>query len=41
MVASHFVNVTEEVTHKIKENAIPTSTKDALKFGVTLFKRKI
>ena len=39
--ALRFVNVTEEVTNAIEENSIPKNPKDVIKFGVTLFKRKI
>jgi len=41
MVASRFVNVTEEEINIIKENSVPKNTKDVTKFGVTLFKGKI
>ena len=41
MAASRFVNVTEEEINTIKENSVPKNTKDATKFGVTLFKGKI
>ena len=41
MAASRFVNVTEEEINMIKENSVPKNTKDATKFGVTLFKGKI
>ena len=41
MAASRFVDVSEEEINMMKENAIPKSTKDATKFGVTLFKGKM
>ena len=41
MAVSRFVNVTEEEINMIKENSVPKNTKDATKFGVTLFKGKI
>ena len=37
---SCFVNVTQEVINKMEGSTILKSTKDATKFGVTLFKRK-
>ena len=40
MAASRFVDVLEEEINSMKENAIPKSTTDATKFGVTLFKGK-
>jgi len=41
MAASCFVNVTEEEISMIKENSVLKNTKDATKFGVTLFKGMI
>lgn len=35
--ASRFVNVAEEETNLMKENAIPRNTEHATKFGTTLF----
>ena len=40
MVASRFVDVSEEEINIMKENAIPRNTKHATKFGVTKHKRK-
>ena len=36
--ASRFVDVPEEETNLMKENAIPRNTKHATKFGMTLLK---
>ena len=36
MAARRFVDVSEEELNIMKENAIPKSTKEATKFGVTL-----
>ena len=41
VVASHFVEVSEEEINTMKENAIPRNTKHETKFGVTLFKGKM
>ena len=41
MAASRFVDVSDEEINILKENAIPKNTKDATKFGVTLFKGKM
>ena len=41
MTASHFVNVSEEVTNAMEENSIARSTKNYSALGGTLFKRKI
>ena len=41
MAASRFVDVSDEEINILKENAIPKNTKDATKFGVTLFKGKV
>ena len=38
MAASRFVDVSEEQINLMKENAIPRNTKQATKFGMTLFK---
>ena len=40
MAASRFVDVSEEEIDIMKENSIPKNTKDATKFGVTLFRGK-
>ena len=41
MVASGFVDVSEEEINLMKENAIPRNTKHATRFGMTLFKGKM
>ena len=41
MAARGFVAVSEEEINIMKENAIPKSTKEATKFGVTLFQGRI
>lgn len=41
MAASRFANITDEEINEMKENAIPRNTKEATKFGVTLFRGKI
>ena len=41
MDASRFVDVSEEEINLMKENAIPRNTKQATKFGMTLFKGKV
>ena len=41
MVASHFVEVSEEEMNIMKDNAIPRNAKHATKFGVTFFKGKL
>ena len=41
MVASRFVDVSEEGISLMKENAIPRSTKHATKFAMALFKGKM
>ena len=41
IAASRFVNVSEEEINLMKENAISRNTKDAKKFGMTLFKGKM
>ena len=41
IAASRFANVSEEEINLMKENAIPRNTKDATKFGMTLFKGKM
>ena len=41
MAASRFANITEEEINTMKENAIPKTTKEATKFGVTLFRGMI
>ena len=41
IAASRFVNVSEEEVNLMKENAIPRNTKQATKFGMTLFKGKM
>lgn len=40
MAVLRFANVTEEEINALEGNLIPKSTKDSIKFGVTLFKRK-
>ena len=34
-------NVSKDMTKAIEENLIPAGTKDAIEFGITLFKREI
>lgn len=41
MAASHFLKVIQEVISAVEEISFLNSTKDASKFGVPLFKRKI
>ena len=41
MAASRFANITEEEINTMKENAIPKTTKEVTKFGVTLFRGMI
>ena len=41
IIASRFVNVSEEKINLMKENAIPRNTKHATKFGMTHFKGKM
>lgn len=41
MAASRFVDVSEEEINLMKENAMPKSTKQATKFGLTLFQGKM
>ena len=41
MAASRFVDVSDEETNLMTENAIPKNTKHATKFGITLFKGKM
>ena len=41
MNALRFFNVTEEVVNVLLDNPITKRTKDAIKFGITLFKRNI
>ena len=41
ITVSRFVNVSEDEINLMKENAIPTNTKQATKFGVTHFKGKM
>ena len=41
MAARRFVDVSEEEINIMKENAIPKSTKEANKFGVTLLQYRI
>ena len=41
IAASSFLNLSEEEINLMKENAIPTNTKHATKFGMTLFKGKL
>ena len=41
MATSRFVDVTQEVIIAIEETIILRSTRDATRFGVTLFKDKI
>ena len=41
IAVSRFVNVSEEEINLMKENAIPRNTKQATKFGMTLFKGKM
>lgn len=41
MSAKYFVNVTREQMNVMEKISIPESTRDAIKFGVTLFKIEI
>ena len=41
MAAPRFADVSEEEINTIKENAIPRSTKQATKFGVTLLSSSV
>ena len=41
MVASRFVDVSEEHINSMKENLVPRGTKDASKSGLTLFESMI
>ena len=41
IAASRFVNVSEEEINLMKENAILKNTKQATKFGMTLFEGKM
>ena len=41
IVASHFVDVSEEEINLMKENAIPRNTKQATKFRMTIVKGKM
>ena len=41
MAASRLVMITEKVRNAIAENSSPKSKKNAIKFGVTLFKSEI
>ena len=40
-MAARFAQVTEEEIDKIKEDSIPTKTKQATKYGVKIFQGKI
>ena len=40
-MATRFAQVTEEEIDKIKEDSIPTKTKQATKYGVKIFQGKI
>ena len=41
IAASRFVNVSDEESNLMKENAIPRNTKHTTKFGMILFKGKM